>query len=92
MNRYNEMRETKERLEKELMRINNQMEAIQDNDIPRMITIREASREAGLSYNHIRALCRSGKIVSIRAGNRTLINREKLIAYLNSGKEERHDS
>lgn len=72
----------------ELKRINDQMEDACRTDVPRMLTMREASRETGLSYNHIRSLSKNGKIVSIRAGNRILINREKLIDYLNSGKEQ----
>ena len=82
------LEEHKIRLEMELKRINDQMEEVYRRDIPRMITMREASRETRLSYNHIRSLCKSGKIVSIRTGNRILINREKLIDYLNSGKEQ----
>ena len=82
------LEEEKRRLEMELKRINDQMEDACRMGIPRMITMREASRETGLSYNHIRSLSKSGKIVSIRAGNRILINREKLIDYLNSGKEQ----
>ena len=82
------LEEEKIRLEMELKRINDQMEDACRKDVPRMITIREAARETGLSYNHVRSLCQSGKIVTIRAGNRILINREKLIDYLNSGKEQ----
>ena len=59
------------------------------DEVPRMLTIREAAREVGLSYNYIRSLCQCGRIVSIRVGNRTLVNREKLIAFLNSGREEK---
>lgn len=82
------LEEEKIRLEMELKRINDQMEDACRTDVPRMLTMREASRETGLSYNHIRSLSKSGKIVSIRARNRILINREKLIDYLNSGKEQ----
>ena len=82
------LEEEKLRLEMELKLINDQMEDACRMGIPRMITIREAARETGLSYKHIRSLCQSGRIVSIRAGNRNLINREKLIDYLNSGKEQ----
>ena len=64
------LEEEKIRLEMELKRINDQMEDACRMGIPRMITIREAARETGLSYKHIRSLCQSGRIVSIRAGNR----------------------
>ena len=82
------LEEEKLRLEMELKLINDQMEDVCRAYVPRMLTMREASRETGLSYNHIRSLSKSGKIVSIQAGNRILINREKLIDYLNSGKEQ----
>ena len=88
MKAISNLEEEKIRLEMELKRINDQMEVVRCKDIPRMITIREAVRETGLSYKHVRSLCQSGKVVSIRAGNRILINREKLIDYLNSGKEQ----
>ena len=81
------LRVKKRMLEAELKEINDQLDTACRMNIPRMLTIREASRETGLSYNHIRSLCRDGKVVSIRAGNRILINRDKLIEYLNSGKE-----
>ena len=89
MNKFKELKEKKERLEMELKQIVEQIdaEASSREDIPRMLTLREASRETGLSYNHVRSLCQTGKVVSIPAGNRILVNRDKLIAYLNSGKE-----
>ena len=92
MNNSRTLLETKERLEFELKQINERIAEASSEEIPKMLTIREASRETGLSYNHIRSLCSSGKIVFIRAGNRILINRRKLIDYLNSGKEHTHDS
>ncbi len=83
MNKLEILKEKKKRLELELEQINDQMESSCMEGVPRMLTIREASRETGLSYNLIRSLCQSGRIVSIRAGNRILVNREKLIDYLN---------
>ena len=89
MNRLEILEEKKKKLELELEQLTNQMEINSAEDVPRMLTIREAAKEVGLSYNYIRSLCLSGRIVSIRVGNRTLVNREKLIAFLNSGKEEK---
>lgn len=50
-----------------------------------MITIKEASEYSGLSYNAIRQMCLQDKIPYIRAGNKYLINKEKLIEYLKNG-------
>ena len=88
MNRLEALKEKKKKLELELEQVTDQMELSFSDEVPRMLTIREAAREVGLSYNYIRSLCQSGRIVSIRVGNRTLVNREKLIAFLNSGKED----
>lgn len=92
MNRFETMEEKKKRLELELEQLTSQMNAASVDIVPRMLTIREAAKEVGLSYNYIRSLCLSGRIVSIRVGNRIMVNREKLIAFLNSGKEETYDS
>ena len=89
MNRIEALKEKKKKLELELEQVTDQMELSFSDEVPRMLTIREAAREVGLSYNYIRSLCQSGRIVSIRVGNRTLVNREKLIAFLNSGREEK---
>ena len=89
MNRLEALKEKKKKLELELEQVTDQMELSFSDEVPRMLTIREAAREVGLSYNYIRSLCQSGRIVSIRVGNRTLVNREKLIAFLNSGREEK---
>lgn len=55
--------------------------------IPTMETLRAASAETGLSYDFLRKLCLSGKIVHIRAGCKILINMEKLVEYLNTGQQ-----
>ena len=89
MNRLEALKEKKKKLELELEQVTDQMELSFSDEVPRMLTIREAAREVGLSYNYIRSLCQCGRIVSIRVGNRTLVNREKLIAFLNSGREEK---
>lgn len=53
--------------------------------VPTMITIAQAAAETGLSYDHLRKLCLQGKIVHVRAGKKFLINKEKLIGFLNGG-------
>lgn len=53
--------------------------------IPTMITIKEAAKQTGLSYEYIRQLIREGKVTYVRAGVKFLINMERLVAYLNDG-------
>ena len=52
-------------------------------------TIKEASDMTKLSYDYIRKLCISNKIVHIRAGAKILINKQKLSEYLNNGEVNR---
>lgn len=56
-------------------------------DFPRMLTLRQCSKETGLSYEYLRQLCLQNKIVYVKAGSKYLINAEKLADYFN-GKEE----
>ena len=62
--------------------------------IPTMYTLNQASAATGLSYDFLRKLCLSKKIVHIRAGTKILVNMEKLIDYLNGeevgGNDETH--
>lgn len=59
---------------------------IKDPDaVPVMLTIDQAREKTGLSYDFLRKLCLQGKIVSIRAGSKYLINQDALITYLNTG-------
>ena len=53
------------------------------NDVPTMRTLREASKESGLSYDCLRKLCLSGKIIHVRAGKKILVNMDRLSDYLN---------
>lgn len=55
--------------------------------IPTMLGIREAATRTGLSYDHIRKLCLQGKIVYVRAGNKYLVNLEKLVEFLQNGEK-----
>lgn len=52
--------------------------------VPTMATIKQASKETGLSYDYLRKMCITGQIVHIRAGNKIMINMEKLIEFLNT--------
>ena len=55
------------------------------NNIPTMMTKRQAARETGLSYRMISDLVKADKIVYVQVGNRTLINFDKLVEYLQVG-------
>lgn len=55
------------------------------SEIPRMLTIKEASQESGLSYDFVRKLCVQNKIVHVRAGNKYYVNFDKFVDYLNTG-------
>lgn len=50
-----------------------------------MVTLKEASRRTGISYDRLRKMCINRQIVYIRAGCKFLINWEKLVEYLNIG-------
>lgn len=56
--------------------------------IPEMITLREAARRTGLSYDFLRKGCLSGQLIHIRAGSKILINFNKLIDKLNGEEDE----
>ena len=58
--------------------------------VPRMVTIREAAKETHLAENYIRFLCKTKSIVFVRAGNKYLINYEKLVRFLNGEQEENY--
>lgn len=53
-----------------------------------MVTLKEASSRTGLSYDRLRKMCINGQIIYIRAGNKFLLNWEKLVDYLNTGEQE----
>jgi len=54
-------------------------------EAPRMVSIKTAAAETGLSYDFLRKLCLQSKIVYVRAGSKFLINYSKLIDFLNIG-------
>ncbi len=54
--------------------------------LPKMLSLREAAEETGLSYGYLRGLCLSGTITCLRAGRtKWLINASSLAAFLNGG-------
>ena len=57
---------------------------------PTMLTLRQAAEATGLSYYHLRKLCLQKKIIFVRAGNKYLVNAEKLQEYLDSGEAVRN--
>jgi hypothetical protein len=56
-----------------------------ETTIPKMRTIKDTADITGLAYNYLRNLCLNNKIVYVRAGNKYLINVDKLIEFLNNG-------
>lgn len=54
---------------------------------PLMMTVLETVKYTGLSERFIRDKVRSGQIVCVKSGNRTYINVDKLIEYLNTANE-----
>lgn len=58
-----------------------------ENKVPTMLTIAEVAKLTGLPEHFIRTAVNDGRIVSVRAGRKILINYEKFIEYLNTGDE-----
>lgn len=53
--------------------------------LPKMRTITEASRETGISQHALRAWVKSGQVPAVFAGNKALINLDRLLDFLNGG-------
>ena len=66
----------------------NSADIIRDEQIPRMVTIREASRITGLSYNFLQTECRNGNLVCFRVGasGKYLINLDFLIDQMHTAR------
>lgn len=54
-----------------------------EEEIPEMVTIKQASERTGISYSAIRDMCKRNEIVHIMAGSKYLVNMGKLNKYLN---------
>lgn len=54
-----------------------------EKKIPRMLTIKAASEETGISYDAIRKMILRKKIVFIKCGAKYLVNMDRFIDYLN---------
>lgn len=52
--------------------------------IPRMETIKATAQLFNLPVHFIRSMVNSGEIVAVKAGNRYLVNVDKLAEYLNN--------
>ncbi len=51
--------------------------------IPTMLTIKDTAKRTNLPEHFIRKLCWENKIAYCMAGNKYLVNLEKLVDYLN---------
>lgn len=53
--------------------------------VPRMRTIRQAAKEANVPEHWLRRAVKEGRVVYVMAGNKALVNLDKLLEYLNTG-------
>lgn len=53
--------------------------------LPKMRTITEASRETGISQHALRVWVKNKQIPAVYAGNKALINLDRLLDFLNGG-------
>ena len=56
-------------------------------EIPTMLTIKEVAKTLKLTEYFVRAKVNDGTFVSVRSGNKYLVNLEKVIEYLNTNKK-----
>jgi hypothetical protein len=65
-----------------------------DNNIkvPHMETIKATAEMFGLPIHFVRSKAKNGEIVSVRAGERYLVNVDKFAEYLNTNKEPQPES
>lgn len=63
----------------------------EDLNVPVMLSIREASRRSGISYEAIRRMCINRQISFVRVGKqggKYLINWERFILFLERGESD----
>lgn len=53
--------------------------------VPRMRTIAEAAKETGIPQHALRGWVKSGQVPAVFAGNKALINLDRLLDFLNGG-------
>jgi excisionase family DNA binding protein len=54
-----------------------------EKKMPRMLTMKDTSRETGLSLKFLKQAVDEGKIVYVKSGRRYLINYDRLVDWLN---------
>lgn len=54
--------------------------------VPTMLTIKELSEKTKLSKYFVRRLVLENKVQYVKSGNKYLVNYEKFLNYLNTGK------
>ena len=58
-------------------------------NMPTMLTIKEAAAKSGLSYGTIRRWCINGIFKGfVKAGSKTLINYDRFVEFLNGGGDD----
>lgn len=63
-------------------------EIITQKPLPRMRTIKQGAKEAGIPENFLRQLVKQHKVVCVSTGIKTLVNLDALIEYLSIGDQE----
>lgn len=60
------------------------------NEFPRMLSIPQAAKLMGVAYSTVRRMCLENRIVHVQTSSkgRYLINYDKLLEYLNTGKQD----
>lgn len=51
--------------------------------LPKMLSLKQAAEESGLSYGFLRNLCIEGGVRCIRSGKKWYINEDSLTSFLN---------
>lgn len=60
-------------------------------NMSRMLSLKQAAAETGLSYYCLRNLCLENKVAHITSGTKYLINADRLEEYLNNMGGEKND-
>lgn len=64
-------------------------EYVSNYEVPRMISLRKAAGETGLTYLLIKDLCDTGRIAYLKSGRKYLVNYQSLLAFLKTGEGRR---